>query len=292
MRSILHFTAGWVYLFVQSHTCIWYTQGREQEFLLWHWAKQPRGVHAHQVGQTNDKQFNSWIILSEVKTNFRTAITIPEKSWCKWVFIDLVQNIINLRESLLYLWYLDSGTFLTTMWLGWKKLWRLRRVPRTSRSRDSETGSILISSLCRWFFPIEGDTRSIHPAIPSESPNAWLHYFHFLFCSCVKFVHCRACHCHVQGPVTPLISTSSQSRKKQTNATNFRIKFNSELNCDSVVHFCKLPSSPESRSSKVILCPNVVPKWQNKYLSEVYLNIFIIWCRRPSLIDSERLQYL
>ena len=111
----------------------WYTQGREQEFLLWHWAKQPRGVHAHQVGQTNDKQFNSWTILSEVKTNFRTAITIPEKSWCKWVFIDLVQNIINLRESLLYLWYLDSGTFLTTMWLGWKKLWRLKRVPRTSK---------------------------------------------------------------------------------------------------------------------------------------------------------------
>ena len=26
------------------------------------------------------------IIFSEVKTNFRTAITIPEKSWCKWVF--------------------------------------------------------------------------------------------------------------------------------------------------------------------------------------------------------------
>ena len=23
-------------------------------------------------------------IFSEVKTNFRTAITIPEKSWCKW----------------------------------------------------------------------------------------------------------------------------------------------------------------------------------------------------------------
>ena len=88
------------------------------------------------------------IIFSEVKTNFRTAITIPEKSWCKWVISS--SNFLQIfwpKNN--YFFKSDSETFLTTMWLGWKKPWRLKRVPRTSKSKDACVKCYLVRRILR-----------------------------------------------------------------------------------------------------------------------------------------------
>ena len=134
------------------------SQGGEQELLFRHWSKQPRSVHAHQVWTLqvlsifsveqlfHESRNVAWNILtieifSEVKTNFRTAITIPEKSWTKWVDWDIMVDSSSISsenehhsKSFQPNYFQGSETFSTTMWSGWKRRSRPKRAPRTSET--------------------------------------------------------------------------------------------------------------------------------------------------------------